>query len=894
MSRVRGFAARLRGLFAGRSADRELADELDAHLRLAADDYERRGMSPSAARRAALIELGGVERTKEAYREQRGLPAIEGLMQDVRLATRSLARSPLFTITTVLTLTVGVGLTTSMYHVIDHVVLRPLPYPDPARVVYLGWRWSKGGFADALSPRKFVFWHDNARVFDGLATSRGFGVSLDLGGSQDADALDGHGVTSDFFRVTGLRPMLGRTFAPSEYTSPAAPVVILSHALWTTRFGSDRSVLGRVIRVNDEPLTIIGVMPPAFDVAGQTERADLLTPFAFSAEQLAEGGNNYIVIGRLRPAITPRVLEADMEQVFQGYRRAYPELTEADDRGVLTFSPQKFLVGDDLTKTLWILLAATGFVLLLACANASNLLFVRALGQRQQFAICLALGAGRARIVRRVVVEAVLLGATAAVLAVLMSLASLRGLLALSNGSFLLNERQLGIDGRVVALMSVIAVAAMIMVGVIVALAATKIDLAGGLSEANRRGSGSLGQRRARSILIATEVATASVLLLGALLLVVSFARVLSVDAGFRRDGLVTAVITRMPTGYDSAQAVEGFEARVLDELHATPGVLTATVARSLPLQRGMNLGVTIADRPNETEGAPEWRAVTPDFFRTFDIPIVRGRTFTKSDERGATPVVIVSQSFASAHWPGEDPIGQRILIGRYKGRLISPKFDDPPRQVVGVVPDLRDMNLTQDPHHTLWIPDAQIPAAMVTMQPPVLAVRTQDTRAGTLALRRALLEADARMTSVRIETMRQIVADSVSTRRFNMVLMAIFAGIALLLTCIGIYGVVAYNMSRRTGEIGIRMALGASPSGVVRMVVNQGMRPVAIGLVAGLLIGTGLSRFLAHMLYRLSPRDPEVFAASALLIVIVAILATWVPAVRASRINPVAALRAE
>ena len=894
MRRLRGFAARLRGLFAGPAADRELNDELEAHLRLAADEYERRGMSPPAARRAAVLDFGGVEQTKEAYREQRGLPSIEGLLQDVRLALRSLARSPLFTITTVLTLTVGVGLTTSMYHVIDRVLLRPLPYPDPDRVVYLGWHWNKGGDADALSPPKFTFWHDNARVFDGLATSRWFGASLDLGGSQDADALNGQRVTSDFFRVIELPPMLGRGFAPGEYTSPAAPVVILSHALWATRFGSNPRVLGRVIRVNDEPLTIVGVMPPPFDVAGHEERADLLTPFAFSVADLGDGGNNYTVVGRLRPGVTSQALDADMARVFQAYRIAYAGLTDPDDGGVVTLSAQKLLVGNNLTKTLWILLVATGFVLLLACANASNLLFVRALGQRQQFAVCLALGAGRGRIVRRVVVEAVLLGVAAAVLAVLMSLGSLRALLALSNGAFLLDRRQLGIDSRVVTDMSLLAVTAMIAVGVIVALAATKIDLARGLSEANRRGSASVGQHRVRNVLVTTEVATASVLLLGALLLVVSFARVLNVDAGFRRDGVVTAVITHAPSGYDSAQAVERFEANVLDELRATPGVRTASAGRSLPLQRGWNLGVTIADRPDASEGAAEWRAVTPEFFQTFDIPIVRGRAFTKFDDRGSAPVVIVSKAFASAFWPGRDAIGQRIMIGRYKGRLIGPKFDDPPREVVGVVPDLRDMSLTQDPHHTVWIPDAQIPPGMVTLQAPVFAVSTQDTRAGTLALRRAILHADARMTNVRIETMRQIVADSVATRRFNMILMAVFAGVALLLTCIGIYGVVAYNMSRRTGEIGIRVALGASPGGVTRMVITQGMRPVVFGLVVGLFVGMGVSRFLAHMLYRVNPRSPEVFGASALLIVMVAIVATWIPAIRASRISPVEALRAE
>jgi predicted permease len=895
MRTLRAVLARVRGLFAGPKADRELTEELELHVELAAAELQRRGMSAADARRTALLDFGGVTRATEAYRAQRGLPTLSGLWNDARWSARSLARNPLFTAATLLTLTVGVGSTTAMLHIVDRAILHPVPYPDADRFVYLGWTWAKGGNATGLSAREFEFWHENSRVFTGVATTSKFAASIGtIADADDAAPLNGLSVTTDFFRALGIAPSSGRAFATDEYANPAAPVVILSNAVWHSRFAGDPRIVGRTIRVSGAPTTVVGVMPSRFDLAGQGEHADLLEPLALSPTDLTDHGNNYDVIARIDAGVTPAAVRADMQRVFLAYQHTFPDAVAADDRGVLLISYATRFIGS-YERVVWILFAATVFLFLLACANVTNLLLVRTVGQRAQFAVCLALGAGRLRVMSRVVIEAAMLGVAAAGLAVVASQWTLRGLLALSSQTFLLDERRMGLDWRVALIMSVLTVAAMAAIGFAVALSATRIDLASGLADAGRRRSASRPQQRVTGWLVGLQTALASVLLIGATLLIASFAHLLGINAGFARDGIVTATLARVPAGYDSAAAVNQFTARMLDLLRRDPSIATAAATSSLPLQRGWNIPMELTDRPDVGEGAPEWRAVSPQLFGTYGISVLRGRGFTDADEAGSAPVVVVSQSFAATYWPGGDPIGQRITIGTFRGRLIGPKFADAPRTVVGVVPDLRDMSLEQHkPRHTMWIPLAQVPAGMTASRLPSFVVRARDVRAATAALHDALTEADPRLRNVQVATMNAIVEDSLASRRFNMILMAAFAAIALLLTCVGVYGVVAYGVSRRTSEIGIRMALGASPGGVTLMVVRQGMRPVVLGLIAGFIASVAVRGYLASLAYEIKPSDPRVLSAAGVLILGVAIVANYLPARRAARTNPAAALRVE
>jgi predicted permease len=728
-------------------------------------------------------------------------------------------------------------------------------------------------------------------VFDALATNRTFQAVL--GDDPASSIVRGMRITPDYLRVLGMQPAIGRAFTADDFVPTAPAAVILSHAVWVARFGGDRAALGRQIRLDARPYTVVGVMPESFDVAEQTEWTDVLAPLTFTPEQLADGGNNYMVIGRLRPGVTDAQTADDMAAVFERYRATSPDVSP-DDRGARVFTYQSLFVGGELSSTLWIMLGATVFVLMLACANVANLLLARALSRQREFAVRTALGAGRGRIVRQVVLEVVVLGLVSAVLATVASLASVRGLVALAHGNLnLLRESQLRIDTRVVIYTTLIALAASLIVGLAVALSATRIDMAKALAEGGRSGSLGRRQRVLRNSLVATESAIAMLLLAGAGLLISSFARVLAVDPGFRREGIFTATISHAPAGYDSATAVWQFQQRVLERLRATPGITSAGASSNLPLQRGWNLPMTVEGRPDATEGGMEWRSVSPSYFQTFDIKMIAGRDIRESDVAGAPAVVVISKSFAQRYWPGESPIGRRVLLGRFKGKLIGPAFDESPREIVGVVPDLRDEALEKTRlRHTAWVPQAQAPRALVRL--PVFAVRASDANVAATALRRAIAEGDSRMGAADVSAMSDIVSTSLVWRRFSMVLMTMFALLALALTCVGIYGVVAYSVAQRVHEIGVRMALGARPRSVIALVVTQGMRPAVIGLAIGLAASLGLSRLLVKMLYGVSPHDPLSLGVVAGVLTGVAFVASYLPARRASRIDPLTALRGE
>jgi predicted permease len=875
----------------------DVNDELGFHIQGRIEELMANGMSRDEAEAEARRRFGDYERIEsEVERFDRGAnrrrtmaDRIDALRVDLRYTIRMLLRQPIFAIVVVSTLTLGISATTAIFHAVDRVVLHPLPYPDPDRIVYLGWKWAKGGGAHSLSPRKFVFWQEQSRVFDGVATSSTFEAVV--GEDQTGSVSRGMRITADYLRVIGMQPALGRAFSKDEFTRSAAPVAILSQALWISQFGGDRSAIGKSIRLDGHPYTIVGVMPASFEVAEQTEWAQVLLPLEFTPEQLSEGGNNYMVIGRLRSDVSRAQIEADMASVFERYRSTFAETDQKDDRGVELLTYQAVFTGG-LSSILWLMLGATIFVLVLACANVTNLLLARSLSRQREFAVRTALGAGRGRIARQVVLEMVVLGVISAVLATAASLASVRAIVALANGS-LLRESQLKIDPRALVYTTLVALATSLVVGLIVALVATRVDLTKSLAGGGRSTSGGKRQATLRSALVSTESAIAMLLLSGAGLLIASFARVSAVDPGFRREGIFTAVISRAPSGYDSASAVWQFEQRVLDKLRSTPGITSAGATFTLPLQRGWNLPMTVEGRLEESTGDMEWRSMSPAYFQTMDVRLIAGRDILDSDTQASQAVALISQSFAKRYWPNESPIGHRLLLGRYKGKLIGPAFDEPPREIIGVVPDLRDMSLDQKrPRSTVWIPQAQAPKALTRI--PAFVVRATDAGIAADALRRAISAADPRMRAPDVAAMTDIVSQSLAWRRFSMVLMTAFALIALTLTCVGIYGVVAYSVAQRVHEIGVRMALGARPGSVVALVVAQGVRPAVVGLLLGLAGALVLSRLLATMLYGVGPRDPLSLGLVAFVLASVAVLASYLPARRASRVDPLTALRSD
>jgi predicted permease len=484
------------------------------------------------------------------------------------------------------------------------------------------------------------------------------------------------------------------------------------------------------------------------------------------------------------------------------------------------------------------------------------------------------------------------LGGASAALATIAGLTGVRATVGLTNG-WLLREAQLRLDPRTVAFTAGVTLAASLAVGLLVAFSATCVDLGRSLAEGGRATPIGRRQRMLRDALVSTEAAIAMVLLAGAGLLIASFARLSAVDPGFQREGIFTAKLTHAPHTYDSVAAIRAFERRVLEHLRATPGILSAGSTSTLPLTHGWNLPMTVEGRNDATEGGMEWRSASGDYFRTMGIRPVLGRPILDSDDAGAPPVVVISESFARKYWRGQSPIGHRLLLGRFRGKLIGPAFDEPAREIVGVVPDLRDMALDQKSFRsTAWVPRPQMVAPLASL--PAFVVRATDASVAAAALRRAVLDVDSELGVPTIASMDDVVSASLWWRRFGVVLMSVFATVALVLTCVGIYGVVSYSVAQRVQEIGIRIALGARPSRVTRLVVAQGMRPAILGLIVGLAGALALTRLLRTMLYQVSPREPLPLGLVALLLVAIALVASYIPARRAARVDPLTALRGE
>ncbi len=891
----------LRRVFRLPTTRRRLRDDVEAelafHLDGRVEELMRAGMSRGDADREArrrFGDYGRIEReveemTIKSERRRTLRDYVESMIADLRYATRSLARQPIYVVVLVLTFTLGVGATAAIFHAVDRVILHPLPYPDADRIVYLGTRWGKGGPTGALSAGRFQFFHDNSRIFDGLATLSPIEATL---GDEDAGfPVEGIGVTPEFFGVLGAKPFLGRALVARDYQPGAPPVVVLGHDAWMTRFGADSAVIGRGMRLEGVLYSIVGVLPTSFEVAelpSQPTPAFVL-PLVFAPNQLSDRGANYTAIGRLRRGVTREQITQDIASVFAAYRRQFPELVEKDDAIVpMTFEQ---IFAPDLVSQLWIMLGATLFVFLLACANVGNIVYARALTRAREFAVRAALGAGRARIVRQILVEMILLGVVSTVAATAVSLASVRGLVALARGA-LLRESQLHLDPRVVVATTIVALAASLLIGLVVGLAATRAGFTRSLVGSTRTSGlgGSAAHRGARGVLVGMESAIAMVLLAGAGLLITSFWNVLHVDGGFRRDGIYTATIPRAPRDYSKVEVSQQFERRVLESLRETPGIVSAAATATLPLRRGWNLPTTVEGHAELTEGATEWRSVSPGYLATMDIRLVAGRDVSESDVAASPPIALVSEAYAKKFLSDANPIGRRILIGCYKG---CPERHPTPVEVVGVVRDLRDMSLDQTrPRRTVWVARAQADGHFATV--PAFVVRANDPAVASSALRRAMTSADPRIGNPTIAAMTDVVSASLSWRRFSMVLMACFAGLALVLTCVGIYGVASYAVSQRVQEIGLRMALGARPAGVVALVVRQGATPAAVGLLVGLGVALLLTRVLSKLLFGIGPRDPLSFAAVSVVLLGVAVAASYIPARRAARIDPAGALRAD
>jgi putative ABC transport system permease protein len=803
---------------------------------------------------------------------------MQTLLHDLRYGMRMLAKRLGFTVVAVFTLALGIGANSAIFSVVNGVLLRPLSLDDPDRLIKIWETFLPGGQGTVSAPN-LKDWREQNTVFNGIA-SYNFS-SLNLGGQDSPERLSGATVSTNFFDVVGVRPRLGRAFQIGEDEAGRNRVALLSHRLWQRAFGGDAGVVGKDVLLNGESYTVVGVMPPEFRFPSRL--TEVWVPLVIPPDQVNNRGSHWMfTLARLKPDVGFEQAREQMVTIAKRLEQQYPDSQAG--RSVFLIPLQEETV-QGIRPALRALMFAVGFVLLIACANVANLLLARATSRRREIAVRTALGASRLRLVRQLLTESLLLAAAGGALGLALAKWGMEALLVLAE-NFLPRANEIGLDWRVAAFTAALSLLTGVFFGLIPALQSSRIDLQSELKEGAGAGGGAQ-TNWLRGGLVVLEVAATLVLLIGAGLLIKSFIRLYETDLGFKAENILTMSLALPQAKYPDAQAAAAFHQKLLERVAALPGARSAGVINYLPLQQwGFNGGIDIEGQgPYEPGREPlaEFRAISPDYFRTLGIPLVSGRSFTSQDQGVSARVVIVNQALAQKYMPGQDPIGKRI-------RAIGDDW----RTVVAVVGDVRQSGVTQVARAEVFVPVTQAIWTSLT-QTMSLAVRADaEPEALIAAVRNAVREVDPAQPVFNVKTMEAVVADSISDRRLNMLLLGIFAAVALTLAVIGIYSVMSYTVSQSAREIGIRMALGARPMDVWKLVVGQGMGLTLVGVSLGVAGAFGLTRLMATLLYGVTVTDPLTFAAVSALLVIVALLACFVPARRATKVDPMVALRNE
>ena len=823
---------------------------------------------------------------------------MEAFIRDLKHSLRMFAQSPAFTLAAIAALTLGIGANTAIFSVVNAVVLRPLAFPDVDRVVVF-LNVSPRGRGAGASPAKFMHYRQQDQVVQDVAAFNTGDVNYTSG--TFPEQLRAGRVSADFFKLTGAPLILGRTFLHEEDLPNGPRVAVISRNLWETRFNADPNVVGKSISLGGDPYTIVGVLGQ-FDFRDFGPTPQVWTLFQFDPNT-DDRGHYFQVMGRLKPGVTLQQADARLAASAADYRKKFPtDLGAQNTFGVRTLRNQ--IVNDDTKRSLWVYIGAVSFVLLIACANVANLLLVRATGRRREIAIRAAIGGSRRRIVRQLLTESVALSLAGGALGLLLGWAGIRALLSINtaglprvgeNGSFV------GLDWRVVAFTVGVSLATGIIFGLIPALQSSKTDLTTTLKESAGRSGTGFRQNKVRSVLVVVEVALALVLLIGSALLIRTAAALGRVDPGFDTKNVLTLKMSLKGAQFEKAEAVEQLVRNGVERLKSIPGVVEASATCCVPLQGGYGLPFRIVGRPLPSDaqgpfhGGGGWMTVSPGYFEVFKIPVKRGRTFNERDTGTSTPVVVINEAMAKQFWPQGDPLSDRLLIGKGIMPAFAAEVD---RQVVGITADIRSNGLDSEPQPQMFIPQAQVPDAAnalnVGLTPLSWIVRTQ---VPPQSLSNAIQDSLRQSTGLPVSgvlSMTEIASESVSRQRFNMWVMTVFGGCALLLAAIGIYGLMAYSVEQRTQEIGIRLALGAQASQVRQMVVSQGMALAIAGMVIGLGAAFYLARLIASFLFGVTAKDPLVFAGVPILLMAVAFLSVWLPARRASKVDPLIALRYE
>jgi predicted permease len=880
------FISRTRSWFSRGETDPEFERELQSHLDMLTEENVCRGMAPDEARRAARIKLGGLTQLKEINRELRGLPFVETFFQDARYAFRALRKSRGFTAVAVLTLALGIGANTAIFSVVYAVLLKPLPYTNPSRLVTVFATNPQEGVAETgVSYPNFEEWQAQNHVFSDLAGLTAH--QLTLTGRGEPSVVDTSVVTPDHFAVLDAKPLAGRIFHPEDGKKGAPPVVIISENLWRGTLRADPNVLGSSIDLDKRPFTVVGIMPASFRSPFLVTKQEVWIPLVqdplFGAWMARRGGHWLPVLGRLKPGVSLAQAQAEMDAISARLAQEFP--VENTGWTVHLVPLQTEIVGDVRTALL-VLLGAVGLVLLIACANIANLLLARATSRSKEIAVRIALGAGRTRLIRQMLTETAVLGLLGGIAGIALAYWGVQALGSLLPGDLpVLNP--IRVDNLVLAFALFLSAVASVAFGLVPAMFASGGDIQNSLREGGVRSGEGIGRRHARNILAVAEISLAMVLLVTAGLLLRSFSKLTSVSPGFDAQQIVGAQVSLPQFKYSTPDQWATFSGELLARVQAQPGLKDSAIVVPKPITDGyINIAFTIEGVPlasaNESRTA-DYVSASPEYFRAMGIPLLAGRLFNEQDNRSAPRVALISKAMAQRYFPNQDPIGKRINFG-------FPPDPDVPREIVGIVGDVRDVSLGQAPGPMMYAPYPQAPFWSANF----VVKTTLSTSAVTAAIRHEVQQMDKDLPVTDVARMPDLIDASVSQQRFRTFLLGLFAAMALVLAAVGIFGVISYSVSRRTNEIGIRVALGASPGSILSMILRETLILAFVGIALGIPCALLASRLVGHLLFGVSANDPITLAVVACGLAVVAALAGLLPARRAMKVDPIIALRYE